>query len=190
MQDLLKKIIGAALVGGVVLFVWGGLSHMVFFIGAGFKRLPDEDRLIGSLKTGKDQGGLYFFPSKDLRHSTKEEDRIWEDKFRNGPAGLLVFRAVGGNPFSAGKLVRQFVSSLVSAFIAAVIGASVFGGFWKRVFIVTIIGLAACSAVSTIYWNWYGFPGVFFVAQVLDMVIGFFLVGLAVCKMIGRVNSA
>ena len=61
MQNMVKRIVGAALVGGVVLFVWGGLSHMVFFIGAGFKRLPDEDRLIGSLKTSKDQGGLYFF---------------------------------------------------------------------------------------------------------------------------------
>jgi hypothetical protein len=73
----------------------------------------------------------------------------------------------------------------VSALIGAVIAASVFGGFWKRVFIVTIIGVAACSGVSAIYWNWYGFPTEFFIAQIVDMVIGFFLVGLVVCKMVG-----
>lgn len=181
---MVKKIVIAALLGGVVMFVWGGFSHMVLFIGAGFKRLPYEDKLIELLKANKNEEGLYFFPGKDLRHSTKEEDAIWEGKFRNGPAGLLVFRAVGGDPFSAGKLVRQFVSNLVSALIAAIIAASIFGGFWRRVFIVTIIGLVACSGVSTIYWNWYGFPGGFFVAQIMDMIIGFFLVGLVVCKVI------
>lgn len=184
MQVMVKKIVIAALLGGVVMFVWGGFSHMVLLIGAGFKRLPDEDKLIELLKTNKNEEGLYFFPGKDLRHSTKEEDAIWEGKFRNGPAGLLVFRAVGGDPLSAGKLGKQFMSNLTSALIAAFIAASVYGGFWKRVFIVTIIGLAACSAVSTIYWNWYGFPTGFFVAQVLDMTIGFFLLGLVVCKVV------
>ena len=182
MQILVKKIVGAALLGSIVLFIWGGFSHMVLFVGAGFKRLPDEDQLIHSLKANKDEQGLYFFPSKDLKHSTKEQDAIWEAKFRNGPAGLLVFRAVGGNPFSVAKLATQFISNLTSALIAALIAASLCGGFWKRVFIVTLIGIAACSAVSAIYWNWYGFPTSFFVAQILDMTIGFFLCGLVVCR--------
>ena len=185
MQTRIKKIVGATLLGGIVLFVWGGFSHMVLFVGAGFRRLPDEDKLIETLKVDKDEGGLYFFPSKDLRHSTKEEDAIWENKFRNGPAGLLVFKAEGGEPFSGAKLGRQLASSLVSAGIAALIALAVSAGFWKRVFIVTLIGVAACSAVSTIYWNWYGFPDGFFVAQILDMSIGFFLCGVVVCRVIG-----
>jgi len=176
-------MVGAALLGGIVLFVWGGFSHMVLFVGAGFKRLPDEDRLIESLKTNKDEDGLYFFPSKDLRHSTKEEDAIWENKFRNGPTGLLVFKAKGGEPFSPAKIGTQFLSNLASAVIATLIAASLWVGFWRRVLVVTLIGVAACSAVSTIYWNWYGFPTSFFVAQILDMTIGYFLCGLVVCKM-------
>jgi hypothetical protein len=186
MEIAVKKIVGAALVGSLVLFAWGGFSHMVLFIGAGFKRLPNEDELIGSLKAGKSGEGLYFFPSKDLRHSTTEEDRIWENKFRTRPAGLLVFRAVGGSPFSAGKLGVQFLSNLLSALIAAFVAASVGAGFWRRVLVVTLLGVAACSAVSTIYWNWYGFPTSFFIAQLFDMSIGFFLAGLVVCRMIPK----
>lgn len=166
------------------MFIWGGFSHMVLFVGAGFKHLPDEDKLIETLKTNKDEQGLYFFPSKDFRHSTKEQDVVWENKFRNGPAGLLVFRAVGGNPFSVGKLGIQFLSNLSSVLIAVFIAASVCAGFWRRVLVVTVIGVAACSAVSTIYWNWYGFPTEFFIAQLLDMVIGFFLSGLVICKLV------
>ena len=183
---MVKKIVSAALLGSLVMFAWGGFSHMVLFVGAGFKRLPDEDKLIESLKTNKNEQGLYFFPSKDFKHSTKEQDAIWETKFRNGPAGLLVFRAMGGNPFSAAKLVTQFISNLASTLIATFIAASLCGGFWKRVFIVTLIGVAACTAVSTIYWNWYGFPAAFFVAQILDMTIGFSLSGLVICKMVPK----
>lgn len=159
---------------------------MVLFIGAGFKHFSGEDDLIGSLKTSKDEQGLYFFPGKDFRHSTKEQDEAWENKFRNGPVGLLVFRAAGGNPFSAGKLVTQYLSNLLSVLIAAFIAASVYAGFWRRVLVVTLLGVAACSAVSTIYWNWYGFPTSFFMAQLLDMTIGFFLSGMVICKMVPR----
>jgi hypothetical protein len=182
MQIAIKKIVGAALLGSLVMFVWGGLSHMVLFVGTGFKQFPGEDKLIALLKTGKSDQGLYFFPGKDFQHSTKEQDRIWADKFTNGPAGLLVFRAVGGNPFSAKKLGIQFLSNLSSALIAAFIAASVCGGLWRRVLVVTALGVVACSAVSTIYWNWYGFPTPFFIAQLLDMTIGFFLSGLVICK--------
>lgn len=172
------------------MFIWGGFSHMVLFVGAGFKHLPDEDKLIASLKTDKDEQGLYFFPGKDFRHSTKEQDQAWENKFRNGPAGLIVFRAPGGNPFSAGKLVVQFLSNLSSALAAAFIAASLYAGFWRRVLVVTILGVVACSAVSTIYWNWYGFPTSFFIAQLLDMVIGFFLSGLVICKITYGIRPA
>jgi hypothetical protein len=181
-----KKIIGAALLGTLVLFVWGGISHMVIFVGAGFKHLPDEDKLIELVKTNKDEQGLYFFPSKEFRNSTKEQDKAWENKFRTGPAGLIVYRAAGGDPFSAGKLVVQLLSNFSSVLIAAFIAACVCAGFWKRVLVVTLLGVAACSAVSTIYWNWYGFPTSFFMAQLADMTIGFFLAGLVVCKIIPK----
>ena len=184
MQIAGKKFVGTVLVATVVMFVWGGLSHMVLFVGAGFKRLPEEDQLIELLRTRKSEEGLYFFPSKDLRHSTKEEDMAWENKFRNGPAGLLVYRAVGGEPFSPSKLGTQFLSNLASVVLAAFVAASICAGFWRRVFAVTAIGITACSAVSTIYWNWYGFPTDFFVAQIADMTIGFFLSGVVLCRMI------
>lgn len=186
MHIVIKKIVCAALLGSVVLFIWGGFSHMVLFVGAGFQHLPDEDKLIGLLKTNNNEQGLYFFPGKNFRHSTREQDMAWENKFRNGPAGLIVFRAVGGNPFSAGKLIVQYLSNLMSVLIAAFIAASACGGFWRRVLVVTVLGVAACSAVSTIYWNWYGFPTSFFIAQLADMVIGFFLSGLVICKIVPK----
>jgi hypothetical protein len=182
----LKKLIIATLLGGVTMFVWGGFSHLVLFIGTGFKPLPNEDKVMEVLKTNIPDQGLYFFPGKDFKNSTKEQDQVFEGKFRNGPVGLLVYRPVGGNPFSPGKLITQLLSTFLSVFLAVIIVSGIYAGYWKRVLTVTLLGLLACAAVSSIYWNWYEFPTSFFIAQILDMVIGFFLAGLVICKVIPK----
>jgi len=181
-----KKLIIATLLGGLTMFIWGGFSHLVLFIGTGFKPLPNEDKIMEVLKTNISEQGLYFFPGKDFRNSTKEQDAIFESKFKNGPVGLLVYRPKGGNPLAPSKLITQLLSNLFSVLIAVFIASLIYAGYWKRVFIVSLLGLLACSAVSSIYWNWYEFPTSFFIAQILDMVIGFFLAGLVICRVIPK----
>lgn len=176
----------ATLLGGLTMFIWGGFSHLVLFVGTGFKPLPNEDKVIEVLKINIPEQGLYFFPGKDFRNSNKKQDAIFDNKFRNGPVGLLVYRPIGGNPFKLSKLITQLISNLLSVFIAALIASLLFTGYWKRVIIVSLLGLLTCSAVSSIYWNWYEFPTSFFIAQILDMFIGFFLAGLVVCKIIPK----
>ena len=185
-QLKLKKLIVATLLGGITMFIWGGFSHLVFFIGTGFKPLPNEDKVIELLKTNIPEQGLYFFPGKDFKNSTPEQDAAFESKFRNGPVGLLVYRPIGGDPFSPGKLITQLVSNLLSVFIAVIIVSGISASYWSRVLAASLLGLLACSAVSSIYWNWYEFPTSFFVAQILDMIIGFFLAGLVICKVIPK----
>jgi hypothetical protein len=183
-QIKFKKLIVACLLGCFTMFIWGGVSHMMIFIGTGFKPLPHEDKVIAALKSNIAEQGLYFFPGKDFRNSTKEQDAVFESKFRSGPVGLLVYRPVGGTPLDTNKLVIQFVSNLLSVFIAVLIVSVINTGYWKRVLTVSTLGLLTCSAVSSIYWNWYEFPTSFFIAQILDMVIGFFLTGLVICKIV------
>lgn len=178
-----KRLIVATVLGGLTMFMWGGLSHSVIFIGTGFKQLPNEDKVLEALKTNIPEQGLYFFPGKDFRNSTKEQDLAFETKFKTGPAGMLIYRPIGGSPFSVDKLTTQFFSNLLSVFIAVLIASLIYAKYWIRVVVITLLGLLSCSAVSSIYWNWYEFPTSFFVAQILDMVIGFFLTGLVICRL-------
>jgi hypothetical protein len=53
----------------------------------------------------------------------------------------------------------------------------------QRVAATTLLGLLGCSAVSIIYWNWYEYPTSFFVAQIVEQVVGFFLAGLLTAKL-------
>lgn len=181
-----RILIIATLLGSLTMFFWGGFSHLVLLTGTGFTSLPNEEKVMEVLKTNISEQGLYFFPGKDFRTSTKEQDAVFEKKFRNGPVGILIYRPVGNNPFSVIKLLTQFLSNLFSVLIAILIISLTYAGYWKRVFIVSALGFLACSAVSVIYWNWYEFPTSFFIAQIFDMVIGFFLAGLVICRVIPK----
>ncbi len=174
----MKRVFIAAATGCVILFIWGALSHLVLFIGSGFTPLPNEDNTLKTLESSLPKQGLYFFPGKDFRHSTKEQETAFQQKFRTGPVGIIVYRPVGGDPFSAQKLFTQLASNFITTFILAFIATFIQLPYWKRVLLISLLGVLACASVSTIYWNWYEFPTSFFLAQIADQVIGFFLSGL------------
>jgi hypothetical protein len=178
----MKRVFLAALLGGIALFVWSAISHSVLLIGAGFSPLPEEDKIVSTLSSSIKEKGLYFFPGKDFRHSTPEQEATWFEKFRTGPAGMIIYRPVGGEPFSPSKLLIQLLASFVTAGIISFVVSLMAASYWERVAATTLLGLLACSAVSIIYWNWYEYPTSFFVAQIVDEVVGFFLAGLLIAK--------
>jgi hypothetical protein len=179
----MKRVFLAALLGGIALFVWAGFSHSVLLIGAGFSPLPEEEKIVSALKSSINEKGLYFFPGKDFRHSTPQQEATWLERFRTGPAGMIIYRPVGGEPFSASKLLIQLLASFVTAGIISWVVSLMAASYWERVAATTLLGLLTCSAVSMIYWNWYEYPTSFFVAQIVDQVAGFFLAGLLIANM-------
>ena len=181
-----KQLLLATLVGCLVMFTWGGISHLVIFEGTGFKSLPNEDHVVKTLNESISEPGLYLFPGIDFKNSTQEQRAAWENKFKTGSVGMLVYRPIGGNPFSPKKLIVQFISNLISVLIATLVASLLYTTYWGRVGIVSLLGILTCSSVSTIYWNWYEYPTLFFIAQILDMLIGFFLAGLVICRIILR----
>lgn len=180
----MKRICIAAISGCIILFIWGAFSHLVLLIGVGFTPMPNEDKVIKALESSVSQKGLYFFPGKDFRRSTPEQESAFEEKFKTGPVGILVYRPVGGNPFSVNKLVTQLVSNFISTSILAFIVSLIAAPYWRRVFAISLLGFLACVSVSTIYWNWYEFPTDFFLAQCIDQIAGCFLAGLAIAKIV------
>jgi hypothetical protein len=178
----MMRVFVATLLGGIALFVWAAFSHSVLLIGAGFRPLPEEDKIVSALNSSIKEKGLYFFPGKDFRHSTPEQEAAWLEKFRTGPAGMLIYRPVGGEPFSPSKLLIQLLASFVTAGIISFVVSLMAARYWERVAATALLGLLACSAVSIIYWNWYEYPTSFFVAQIVDQVVGFFVAGLVIAK--------
>ncbi len=125
--------------------------------------------------------GLYFFPGIYRKHASEEERKQWEEKYRAGPAGLIVYKPVGGELMPPSKLFVQLGMDVGIGLIAALLlqGASVWlGKFASRVAFVSLLGLLPALAVNLPYWNWYGFPPLFTLCQFADRAIGFVLIGV------------
>ena len=182
----MKRMCLAACLGCVALFLWSGLSHSVLLIGTGFTPLPQEEVTTKALSSAIKQQGLYFFPGRDFRHSTPEQEASRLERDRTGPTGIIIYRPVGGEPFSASKLLIQLLASFVTALIISYVASLMAVSYWERVVAITLLGLMACSTVGVIFWNWYEFPASFFVAQMLDLVVGCFLAGLVIARVAPR----
>ena len=179
-MTIIRLTMGAFL-GAMIMFFWSAFSHMLLLKGAGFTPLPDEELVTSQLKTSVGDEGLYFFPGRDFRSIyTPDQEATWETKFRQGPTGMLLYHPGGVSSVSPRKLLVQFLSEFLAAAIASLIVSRMVGPNWQRVLAVALFGAFGCLSVSTIYWNWYGFPDSFFAAQCVDQVVGWLFAGVAV----------
>ena len=169
------RFVLTVLVGSIIMFVWGGISHMTLFKGAGFTHLEKDEVVTTELGRLVPQDGLYFLPSPDFGKNA--DDAAFESRFRAGPTGMLVFHRSGSAPVTPRKLLMQFFSELLAAAIGAFVLSRLRAPFWLRVLTMGLLGAFGVLSISTIYWNWYGFPDAFFAAQLVDKVAGWLMAG-------------
>jgi hypothetical protein len=185
------KIAVAALVGGLIVFVCGALLHMATPLGmAGLSLLPDEGATIEGLRVSVPRTGFYAFPAEGMMGKTTEAERkAWEEKYRRGPSGMLLYKAEGSEPFAAKQLVTELVSNVLAAFFAALVVSMIAGSYCRRVVVVLLLALFAFSSLSLSYWNWYGFPTALIGAELLMEAVTWLLAGLAIARLAPRPGS-
>ncbi len=181
----MKRIILAAVVGGLIVFCWSALSHMALGLGeAGLRSLPEDEALLGAMSRSIPEDGLYYFPGLEMsRELSAEETAAWEARYRSGPTGLLLYHRVGGELFSPGLFITELLSTLLAAVVASLVASVASVSYARRVALVSLLGAFAWLSISVSYWNWYGFPSAFIAAEGVDQVIGWLLGGLVIAKL-------
>ena len=175
-----KRILLAAVLGGFVLFLWGGMAHMVLSLGqVGIQNLPQQQAVMDTLKATVPQSGFYFFPQVDAAGKVAPEKA-------GGPYGIMIYHASGAGGAMTGQLVNECILNIVMAGFAAFLLslATVLTGYAARVGFVTLLGLVVGLMTNVQYWNWYGFPLSYTVVGVVDDIIGFLLVGLIAAALV------
>ncbi len=118
------------------------------------------------------------------RQASESEEQVWLEKVKQGPVGVLIVRPSGGEAMSPRQLGTELATNVVSALLAAILLTSVRSGYWGRVLFVTLLGVFGFLTISVPYWNWYGFPADFTVAESIDQVVGWFLAGLVLAAIV------
>jgi hypothetical protein len=180
------RILIAGIIGGILMFLWGGVSHTMLGVGEmGFKPVPNEAAVISNLKSNLSEPGMYFLPGMDMsRTITPEEQAAWMAKYKEGPTAVIVYNPTGITPFSPQQIIIELLSNILSAMIVALMFSWLVPSFTKRVLFATLFGLGAWLSIDVSYWDWYRFPSAFVTGELIEQVVGWFIVGLVMALIV------
>lgn len=172
------RLIIAAILAGIVMFMWGAVSHMILGIGdAGVKPAPNEAAIMSAMRSNLTEPGFYALPGLDMKKSTEEEKTAWDAKYKQGPTAILIYQPNGDDAFSPKRFGIQLGSNIAAALVVGMILSLAAVGFSRGVTISTLVGLAGWLSINVPYWNWYRFPTDFTTGGLIDQIIGWLLAG-------------
>jgi hypothetical protein len=128
------------LLSAVIVFIASSIMHMVLpYHRSDYKHLPEEDRLLGALRSVDLPRGVYAFPfctHKDMNSPAMQEKR------KLGPVGLMTIFPKG--PMNMGKFLGMwFVYCLIVGIFVAYLGAHTMGPFAPYRHVFRVAGTAA-----------------------------------------------
>lgn len=185
------RVVVAGVIGGLVMFIWGFVSHMVLPIGEmGLESLPDEAVLTPAMKASINHRGFYLFPGLPS-NPNEAEQKAFADKYTAGPRGILVYDPEPGvAAMSPQMLGIECGSNVVAAILGAMVLACVGGGVGKRVFVATMLGVIGWMSINVSYWNWFRFPALVTEAALIDQAVGWLVSGLVMAVILGMKKKA
>lgn len=172
-----KRAILAALVGGVAMYAWSSIAHLVLPISrVGWNEIPGEQPVLAAMQTTLGRNaGLYMYPA--LGADSMDQ---YGKKLATNPSGVLIYFPPGRAAMEPGQLITEFVTEMVDALLAIFLLAQTsIKTFAGRTGFVTIAGILAAVATNIPYWNWYGFPTNYTLANITMQVVGFATAGAA-----------
>ena len=180
-----KKLFLGAVLGGLTLFVWGAISHMVLptseWVLHGF---ANEEAVKEAVVANTPRSGVYFLPYVDTAGMSGEQQQATMERATQGP---VIFAAVRLGPTSGfgTLLLIQLLIEMVSALVATwlLLQAKPLSYSGRVGF---IVGIAAAVAVAGNLpeWNWYNFSTAFTAVECFDTIVGWALAGLVLGKVV------
>jgi hypothetical protein len=184
------RVLVAAIFGGIVMFIWGAVAHMMLGLGnPGIHQPVHEDAVLSSLHEGLGTTpGVYILPSFDPKQWNDQAARAaYAQKSRTSPYAWVVYLPQGEDMTNMSRqLPHQWASdTLASLALAFVMGLAAFG-FAKRLGIAAAAAIFAWLSTMVPYWNWYRFPAALTWAALAEQLIGWLLAGAVMAWWIGR----
>ena len=193
-----KRVLLAGLLGGIAMFAWTSLAHMVLPLGgAGMKEIPNEQGVLSAMQASLGQApGLYLFPSTGLGPDATMQQKSaamdqYGQKLAANPSGILIYHPPGAKPMTPGQLGTEFLTELIEALLAVILLSQTrLTSFASRLGFVIVAGMLATIATNVSYWNWYGFPASYTAAYMTTGIVGFLCVGLVAAAVMKEPVSA
>ena len=197
---MVRKLL-AVLVGTVAMFVWSFVAHEVLPLGEAGMHMdfPNDQAVISATQSSLgNNGGFYFFPSLGAgANATSAQKQAamegWKKRAAISGSGIMIYHPAGTGPFLSNMgtlLLTEFLTELVAVLLVVLLvtnaGVVSMGG---RLRMFVLAGLLASAFTNIQYWNWYGFPTSYTLAQLVTWIIGFLVAGIVVSLVLGKGNA-
>jgi hypothetical protein len=174
------RVLLAGILGGIAMFIWGFIAHVVLPLGEyGVSTFSNEQGILESVHTatgGKD--GLYVAPAKMEPGATAS------------PTVFMAYRTSVSMTEDLSSMLPQMLSNLGITIVASIILAGVLGamavGFAARVAWSAAAGLMASLVTDGPYHVWYGFPVDYTLAQIVEIVVCFLVAGIVIALVLPK----
>jgi hypothetical protein len=202
-----KALVKSAVLGGIVVFLWGVITWMVLPINQmSMCKFDDEQAVAQAIQSNTQKSGAYVLPNlfkmeksmnREGRMRTSKEDRSMltseekaalKDKamqrMRAGPVVFAVVNKEGMNTSSVSCFIMGLVVQIIAAgFVTYLLMMTKAMSYMRQVWFVTMAGAFAAFAVIFPNWVWIGYAGTgHAVMSVINLLIAWFLAGLVIAK--------
>lgn len=192
------KVIPAALVGSIVLFVLGFVMYVLMdYHWKVIHPMPGGAGTISAMESLISKSGVYLIPPPPHDPSgaapTEAEVDAWMAAHRAGPLGMIFWRTQGAEPMAPKVLLRGFAIGFIASLCAAMIArfAAVAGaGFSRRWAAIMVMALFAAAAVNMTNWNYWFQPDGYALVMVLDLLVAWAIVAIPIAAMVGGRRAA
>ncbi len=170
----MKKLLVAAIVGGIIIFLWQFLSFAALDLHRSSQQYsPKQDTILSVLRANL-QEGKYYMPTVPDGASTEEETKLMEDMVGKDWA-MVEYHA----KYEDDMMINMIRSLLTNIVIVYLLGWLLTRGgalSFQTIFIAsTVVGVMAFLAFPYANFIWFKSPGIW--SDFMDAVVPFALTG-------------
>jgi hypothetical protein len=185
-KEILAK---CAIIGGVVLFVWGMISWtLIPWHKLTMHRFDDQQKVANVIQNNTSVSGVYILPNMHSDENDDSDIEMGKSMMRNGP---IAFVSVNKEGITRGAMTLSFIIGFIIQVIAVAIATHLLMQtkglkYWKQVCFFVLMGIFAWVVTTASAWNWHALSCGYALVALADLVIGWFLAGLVVAELVGK----
>lgn len=168
----MRCYIKGGIVGGIILFIWGIVSWVALpWHMSTIHAFQDEKVVSETLVTNAPQSGIFFLPSQMTQNADAPVPVIFISIFKEGNMSMMV------------SYLISFLTQVIAAMLVAwMLTKASRLNYWGKVWFAVMFAVSAGLVTHGMSWNWLSFDTNYTLVLMADLVIGWFLAGLAMAK--------
>ena len=153
----------------------------------------DEKSVAALITENVSESGVYILPNTYCFPDglSKEEQKQWTNQgmkaMKQGPMLFTVIKKEGFDGMAPSRFIISLFVQMIGAFlITALVWHTKGLNYFGKVAFVTATGFIVAWLSSLPNWNWLGYPLLYILINMADLVIAWFLAGLVIATVARR----